>query len=131
MKFLLDTDTASFFIRSNPKLRDRVLSEYGNWAISAITYTELARYQFQTPSLMIKEAISAFLIDAKTVEFTSADALEAGRLSVLLRRKGTPIGEYDTLIAGHALSLGATLVTNNTKHFKQVPELRLDNWLNG
>jgi len=46
-----------------------------------------------------------------------------------LERRGTPIGALDTWIAAHALSLQATLVTNNIKEFERVPGLRLDNWV--
>ena len=41
---------------------------------------------------------------------------------------GTPIGQFDTMIAAHALALGAVLVTNNRKHFRQVKTLMLENW---
>jgi tRNA(fMet)-specific endonuclease VapC len=44
-----------------------------------------------------------------------------------LERKGTPIGSLDTMIAAHALSQQATLITNNTRTFARVPGLQLDN----
>ena len=46
-----------------------------------------------------------------------------------LERRGRPIGAMDTLIAAHALSLGATLVSNNVREFKRVPRLRCENWV--
>jgi len=46
----------------------------------------------------------------------------------MLERKGQPIGAMDLLIAAHALSLGARLITNNEKEFKRVPGLRVENW---
>ena len=52
-----------------------------------------------------------------------------GDLRADLERQGTPIGALDTLIAAHALSLQATLVTNNLKEFERVPGLLLDNWI--
>ena len=128
MKYLIDTDTASYFIRGQEPLRSKLLSKSNEWGISAITYFELAKYQFSTPNLETEEAIALFLMDVLVVPFDSADALEAGRLGVVLKNAGTPIGEPDTLIAGHALSLGATLISNNTKHFSLVPELQLENW---
>jgi len=128
MKYLIDTDTASYFIRGQEPLRSKLLSKSNEWGISAITYFDLAKYQFSTPNLETEEAIALFLMDVLVVPFDSADALEAGRLGVVLKNAGTPIGEPDTLIAGHALSLGATLISNNTKHFSLVPELQLENW---
>jgi tRNA(fMet)-specific endonuclease VapC len=46
-----------------------------------------------------------------------------------LAKKGVPLDAYDGMIAAHALSLGLTLVTDNVKHFKRVPGLRVENWL--
>jgi tRNA(fMet)-specific endonuclease VapC len=45
-----------------------------------------------------------------------------------LEAKGRPIGPLDMLIAAHALALGATLVTNNTREFKRVKDLHVENW---
>lgn len=45
-----------------------------------------------------------------------------------LERQGTPIGPYDLQIAAHALSLGLTLVTNNTNEFERVPVVSIANW---
>ncbi len=52
-----------------------------------------------------------------------------GTLRADLERQGTPVGALDTLIAAHALSLKATLVTNTIKAFERVPGLQLDNWV--
>jgi tRNA(fMet)-specific endonuclease VapC len=46
-----------------------------------------------------------------------------------LAGQGTPIGEFDTLIAAHALAARLTLVTNNTKHFARVTGLKTQNWI--
>lgn len=48
---------------------------------------------------------------------------------VALERKGTPIGSNDLLIAAHALALDLPLVTDNTREFSRVPNLRVENWL--
>jgi tRNA(fMet)-specific endonuclease VapC len=49
-------------------------------------------------------------------------------VAAALARRGEPIGTFDTLLAAHALSLGLTVITNNTKHFSRVPGLALENW---
>ena len=129
MKYLIDTDIASYFIRGVPAVTKKLLAEYPNWAISAITYHELVQGMILAKNSSIEPAIAAFLEEVKVAPFDSADALESGRLSAVLKKAGTPIGHSDTLIAGHALSLKLTLVTNNVKHFSQVPELKVVNWL--
>jgi tRNA(fMet)-specific endonuclease VapC len=48
---------------------------------------------------------------------------------VQLERAGTPIGEYDLLIAAHASSNECTLVTDNVREFQRVPSLKMENWL--
>lgn len=63
--------------------------------------------------------------------FDSEDALVAGRVRQELSIKGTPIGPYDVLIAGQALRHGATLVTANSKEFKRVRGLKLEDWGKG
>jgi tRNA(fMet)-specific endonuclease VapC len=128
VKYLLDTDTASYFLRGNVKLRKRLSNTSGQWGISAITHSELAALLFRTKNATLEEILTEFLKDVETVAFGRADALEAGRLKALLEKAGSPIGAADTLIAGHALSLDVTLVTNNTKHFSKVPELKVANW---
>ena len=45
-----------------------------------------------------------------------------------LAEQGSPIGEFDALIAAHAIALEVTLVTNNTKHFSRVEGLKIVNW---
>ena len=46
-----------------------------------------------------------------------------------LENAGTPIGNHDLFIAAHARSRGLTLVTHNTREFKRVPGLRVEDWL--
>jgi tRNA(fMet)-specific endonuclease VapC len=47
----------------------------------------------------------------------------------MLADRGTPIGEFDVLIAAHAVTLRCTLVTNNVRHFARVPGLAVENWV--
>jgi len=129
MKYLLDTDTASYFIKGVPEVVSTALREMGNWCISSITYAEMSSGLFQTKSRIVEIAVSDFLDGVQVVDFKSHDALEAGRLLAKLKAAGTPIGNFDTLIAAHALSLKLTLVTNHTKHFGKVHDLALVNWL--
>ena len=51
-----------------------------------------------------------------------------GAIASELTRRGIPIGDLDAVIAAHALTIDATLVTNNVKHFARVPGLRVENW---
>jgi tRNA(fMet)-specific endonuclease VapC len=75
------------------------------------------------------EVLSAFLArDLTILDYTDADAKAAGEIRAELERKGTRIGEYDTLIAGQALARGLTLVTANTREFHRVKGLHVEDW---
>lgn len=63
-----------------------------------------------------------------TCPFDDEAADVYGKVRADLERRGQPIGPLDTLIAAHALSLGATLVTGNEREFTRVPGLRVENW---
>src|SRR5215207_3181650 len=60
--------------------------------------------------------------------FDAADASEAADVRLFLRRKGTPIGPYDVLIAAQARRRGATLVTGNIREFRRIPTLAVQDW---
>ncbi|WP_017324112.1 type II toxin-antitoxin system VapC family toxin [Synechococcus sp. PCC 7336] len=131
MKILLDTDICIYAInRKNPKplqrLRSYAISEVG---ISAITYAEL-RFGIENSSRVTAnlDRLERFLLPLEIVPFDAEAGRCYGRVRTQLKRKGLPIGGNDLLIAGHALSLGATLATNNVREFARVEGLRVEQW---
>jgi len=62
------------------------------------------------------------------LDFNDDDARRAAEIRARLRRLGTPIGPYDVLIAGQALSRGLTLITRNVGEFSRIEELAVENW---
>ena len=64
----------------------------------------------------------------ETPAFDSADASDAADIRLFLRRRGTPIGPYDMLIAAQARRRGAALVTANLREFRRVPGLVVQDW---
>jgi tRNA(fMet)-specific endonuclease VapC len=67
----------------------------------------------------------------RVLEFGEEDARRAGEVRIALERAGKPIGGYDVLIAGQAMSRGLTLVTANVKEFARVKGLRWEDWGKG
>lgn len=65
------------------------------------------------------------LLPFEVLQFDAEDARVAGQIRVELEQRGSPIGPYDLLIAGQALSRGLTLVTRNTREFSRVPRLQI------
>jgi len=133
--YILDTDTCSYIIRKNPvkalQAMDKTVQQGHEIAISAITYAELMLGAKRSGNPQKHLALISELCE-RLHDIYAWDARAAEQfadLQTLLFNKGTPIGANDTLIAAHVLSLEATLVTNNTKHFSKVPLLKVVNWL--
>ena len=61
--------------------------------------------------------------------FDDKAAMEYGKIRAELQGTGKPIGPNDTLIAAHARSIGATLVTNNIQEFNRVQSLQVESWI--
>ena len=97
--------------------------------ISSITLAELRYGADLRPSRKRHALIGTFVRDIAIAPFDQPAADRFGVLAAELSRQGTPIGAYDTLIAAHALTLGVIFVTNNLKHFDQVPDLQTENWV--
>jgi len=77
----------------------------------------------------LHELIDAFITNVAVLPFDDTCAAHFGVLAAELAARGTPIGNFDVLIAAHAIAAEATLVTNNVKHFARVHALKVENWL--
>ena len=73
-------------------------------------------------------ALFIFLANMEILGFDVEAADCYGKIRAGLEKKGTPIGPLDMMIAGHAQSLGYTVVTNNVKEFSRLNALRIENW---
>ena len=131
MKYLLDTCTVSDFVKGESGTMTKIkhLSP-SQLAISSITFLELRYGLLKTPekAIKIKDIINEFLNPIVTIPFDERDAYYAANIRHHLRGLGTPIGNYDLLIAGTALHNDLTLVTSNTREFERVMGLSLENW---
>ena len=127
---LLDTNICAYIINRRPvRVSERLLRHRGGVGISSLSVAEL-RYGADKSSRPAQnhEALDKFLAPFGVYAFDAEAAAAYGKIRADLERRGLPIGPLDTLIAAHALSLGATLVTNKTREFERVPELRFENW---
>ncbi|WP_396268564.1 type II toxin-antitoxin system VapC family toxin [Ideonella sp.] len=127
---LLDTNICIYIINTKPA---KVLARFkqyrlGEVGLCSVVAAELAFGVAKSGSTRNRQALEMFLAPLSILPFDEAAVWTYADLRAALERKGSPIGSLDTLIAAHALSLGATLVTNNTREFAKVPGLLLDNW---
>jgi tRNA(fMet)-specific endonuclease VapC len=129
MKYLLDTDSVSFALRGHGDVGVRIRAcNPSDLGISAITLAELRYGADRKGSRKLHRLIDTFASAIEVVSFDEAAAAEFGRIGSMLAERGTPIGEFDVLIAAHAAVLRCTLVTNNVRHFSKVPGLSVESW---
>jgi tRNA(fMet)-specific endonuclease VapC len=132
VKYLLDTNICVALIRQKPReLIEQLTShELGDIGISTITVAELtygAQKSSQTEQNMT--ALYQFLLPLEIADFDQDAAVVYGHIRTYLEKEGLPIGSMDMLIAAQALSLDAALITNNTREFKRIPNLKIEDWL--
>jgi tRNA(fMet)-specific endonuclease VapC len=131
VKVLLDTDVCIAIVNRDEHVRHHLVRRQpAELRMSAITLAEL-RFGI-AKSAQPKRATSnvrVLLSKIGVVPFDESATEQYGGLRALLERRGSPIGPLDTLIAAHALSLGWTLATHNTREFRRVPGLKVEDWL--
>lgn len=129
--FVLDTDTCSYIMkRSSAPLLKRIRAvSLDNQAVSIVTVGELLHgVQLSSRMNAAREAFDAFIRHPAILDWDFPAAEHYAEIRADLRRRGTPIGSNDLMIAAHARSIGATLVTNNVREFERVEGLRVANW---
>ena len=127
---LLDTNICIYVINARPP---QVLARFkqhrlGDIGVSSVVAAELAFGVAKSGSVRNRQALEMFLAPLVMLPFDDAAVWVYGTLRAELERRGTPIGALDTLIAAHALSQQAQLVTHNAREFAQVPGLQLVDW---
>ena len=126
---MLDTDSVSFALRSHGDVGARIVAHKpSELAISSITLAELRYGAERRKSKKLHQLIDVFTSNVSVLPFDEACGSRFGKLACELVARGTLIGDYDTLIAAHAMELRLTLVTNNVKHFNRVTGLKIENW---
>lgn len=130
--YMLDTDTSSYIIRERPAAVRERFSEIDleQICISAVTYAELLYGVTKSSSKRANRTIIENFARHLVIQAWDEGAADSyAYVRTYLENKGNGIGGMDTQIAAHALSLDAVLVTNNTRHFGRVPDLKLENWV--
>ncbi|MEP7349351.1 MAG: type II toxin-antitoxin system VapC family toxin [Sphingorhabdus sp.] len=126
--YLLDTNICIDFVDGRSEIaRKRVQDNFkSGLCLSAITAAELLVGPNESDDPEgDREKTERFLTVVNTMDF---DHLAAETYATLVQQIGVKRQSFDRLIAAHALALGAVLVTNNEKHFADVPGLKVENW---
>jgi tRNA(fMet)-specific endonuclease VapC len=127
--YMLDTDISSYIIRKRPEsLLGRFQKHAEILCVSVITAAELQFGAEKAERPALKALVDEYLERLPILDWTQGIVGDYARIRTALERAGKPIGNRDLLIAAHAVSENSTLVTNNPKHFEQVPGLKVEVW---
>jgi tRNA(fMet)-specific endonuclease VapC len=130
--YMLDTDTCSYIIRERPA---SVLKRFRQLAmeqicVSVVTYAELLYGVERSSSKRINRPIvDDFVRHLDVIAWDEAAAEQYGKIRADLEARGEPVGAMDMMIAAHAKSIKAVLITNNQKHFARIKRLMAENWV--
>jgi tRNA(fMet)-specific endonuclease VapC len=131
MNFLLDTDTCSAHLKRPSGLTHRFVQHSGGLCISTVLLGELYTWAYNRKNWAeaVQRIENDLLADVVVLDFDSACANRFGLVRAELLQVGISVSRLDLLIGSVALVHDLTLVTHNTADFRNIPNLRLDDWL--
>ncbi|MCL2411734.1 MAG: PIN domain-containing protein [Treponema sp.] len=130
MKYALDTNIISYYLKGNSKVQDKVDNEAENCniLIPPFVYFEIKKWLMSTKS---KNKLQAF---EKLFEEHGIDSINKGILDlalsiyIKLRKTGITVDDGDLLIAAYCIQNNYILVTNNSRHFEKIENIQVVNW---
>jgi tRNA(fMet)-specific endonuclease VapC len=130
-QYLLDTNILSHLVRDPHGSVSRRIAEVGEQkvATSIVCAAELRFGARKKGSARLSAQVEAILDILPVLALDPPADAHYAELRTDLERHGTPIGGNDMLIAAHALTIGAILVTDNVREFERVASLKIENWL--
>jgi tRNA(fMet)-specific endonuclease VapC len=128
---MLDTNICSYILKNHPAAVKQKFEEVGteNICISSIVLAELYYGAAKHPKgVVIRREIDDFVSRLVVLPWDEVVADHYGAIRTALEKAGTLVGAMDMLIAAHAKSCGATLVSNNLREFDRIKGLKTANW---
>jgi tRNA(fMet)-specific endonuclease VapC len=133
VRYLLDTNTASYVIKGNfPRVRERLLKvPMAEVGISVVTEAEMRFGVERLPeATALKRVVEEFLLRVEVLPWDSEAAQHYSRVRATLEREGEPMGNLDMMIAAQAVAADAVLVTHD-RVFRRVKGLKVEDWSKG
>ncbi|PWC48055.1 type II toxin-antitoxin system VapC family toxin (plasmid) [Azospirillum sp. A26] len=131
LRYMLDTNLCIRVLRDRPPgLRERFNAEAGALCISTVTLAELLHGAAKSARpVEQRHEVERLVGRLEVLPFDETAAGHYGEIRTDLERRGTIIGPYDLMIAGHARSRGLTVITGNLGEFRRVDGLMSEDWL--
>jgi len=132
MIYALDTNIISYILKNNEDVKQRWLQEEarGNPAvIPLMVYYEIKRGLLSAKATTKLAAFERVCATLWVEDLSVGDMDIAAEIYATRKRQGKPIEDTDLLIAAQAVNHGYTLVTHNTRHFKEIDDLIIEDWI--
>ncbi|MBQ1408995.1 MAG: PIN domain-containing protein [Bacteroidales bacterium] len=134
-KYLLDTNILIEFLEETPSVVEHVLKVGSHQCCMSV----ISLHELYYGAYLAKEKKKEYydreikkiniLLDHFAVLPINTSGKNYGKIKHALRKKGKPVDEFDMLIASQAVGEGLTVVTDNTKHFENMPDVKVVNWM--
>ena len=126
---MLATETVRKALRGEGRIGAKILEHKPHeLCVSSITVAELRYGAEHSGSQKLSSLIDTFVGSIEVVDFDENSARQFGTLAMEMAKRGTAIGEFEMLVAAHAIGVEATLVTDNADPFARVFGLYVENW---
>lgn len=128
--YLLDTNICVALLKKNSQAVAEFNQRSSQCYFSTIVIAELYKGVYCSSQVTQNlTTLNEFISLMPIVDFDLKAAEDFGKIQSHLRQIGRPTGEIDAIIAAVARSRQDVLVTNNIRHFQNIPNLQLENWL--
>lgn len=130
--YTFDTNVLSYYIKGDKKIKERLkdeIKEGNRFVINPITYYEINRGLLALNSRKKSKTFKKLCKIFGVVELTNSMLDIAAKHYVTLRKEGKLIEDADLFIAAICIENDMVLVTNNSKHFSRIGELKMENWV--
>lgn len=132
-RYLADTNVLSEVLKKRP--HPQVMSRLAKLSPSSLFASEITRLELRFGTELHPQGeklwaqVEARILPLATwLGFDQSSSIRTADLLASMQKAGTPIGPWDTCLAGTALAHGLTMVTRNVSHFERVPGLQVENW---
>ena len=128
----LDTDILSYFFAGNTRIRDHLqenIKRGEGIGMTSINVYEVLKGLRYKNNLSKEKQFMNFLRGIVVFTLDNAALVEAADIYATLKKSGKPTGDADILIAAIVIINDGLLVSNNTKHYEHIKNLRLANWV--
>lgn len=128
--YALDTNTVIYFFKDQGRVKERLFAKAPQEIIipTIVIYELEVGIQKSGASSRKMHELTAFINACRISPFDAKEARAAAKIRVGLEKHGNLIGPIDVLIAATAIANNLTLVTHNSKEFKRVSGLKVDDW---